>query len=67
VTIQREARDVYDARSKIVHGGELAAGEAQTNQENAERLLISALRTLFTERTDLIPDDDRARSLILNR
>ena len=67
VRVQREVRAVYDARSKIVHGGELAEDESSENQRRAERLLLGALVALFTRRPDLISDPERAGRLILDK
>jgi hypothetical protein len=64
--IQRDAKQVYSARSKLVHGGELANSEAVENQQRAEHLVLAAFEHLFTDRTDLIADEDRAAKLILD-
>jgi hypothetical protein len=64
-SIQRSAKQVYDARSALVHGGELANGEAYEKQQVAEWLLLGAFTRLFVDRPDLLGDSDRASKLIL--
>jgi hypothetical protein len=63
--IQRDAKRVYSARSKLVHGGELGHSKAVESQRLAEHLLLASFDRLFTDRTDLIPDEERAAKLIL--
>lgn len=65
--IRLEARDVYDARSEIVHGGLLKDGQAREHQLVAERLLLGALAQLATARTDLLTDRDRSLKLIIGQ
>jgi hypothetical protein len=65
--LQSRAKLVYDVRSKIVHGAELKENEASQAEVHAKDLLLRALATLFTDRTDLIADQNRANRLILNR
>jgi hypothetical protein len=64
--IQRDAKRVYAARSKLVHGDELGDDQAHDCQQRAETLLLSALAELFSERTDLLPDSERAGKLMLD-
>ncbi len=64
--IQRDAKRVYAARSKLVHGDELGDDEARESQQRAETLLLDSLAELFSKRTDLVPDSERAGKLILD-
>jgi hypothetical protein len=64
-SVQSDAKQVYDARSALVHGGDLKDGEAYEKQLVAEQLLLAAFTRLFTDRPDLVTDSDRAGTLIL--
>jgi hypothetical protein len=63
--IQGEAKKAYAARSKIVHGEDVDPEEIGKHQERAQWLLLSSLKTLFTQRTDLIGDSARSNKLVL--
>jgi hypothetical protein len=66
-TIQRDAKKVYDIRSKIVHGAQVPGEKPLEGRELAERLLLDALERLFTDRPELIADQERSLKLILGR
>lgn len=63
--IQREAKEAYTARSAIVHGRDVDPEHVRKHQEQAQWLLLSSLKILFTQRTDLIGDSERSNRLIL--
>jgi hypothetical protein len=54
--IEATARAVYDARSDLVHGEELADTTLSHPRADAERLVLDALKVLFKERPELVPD-----------
>lgn len=64
-TRQRKAKELYDKRSKIVHGGHLAGSDAEEFKQQAVQLLIEVMRTLFADRPELIADDGRGTTLAL--
>jgi hypothetical protein len=65
IAIQQRAKRVYDARSKLVHGEELAGEEATEYRGLAEELVLDAFERLFASRTDLLPNRERSGQLII--
>ena len=65
--IQRDTKNVYDARSKLVHGEELAGDDVVEHQRHAESLVLGSLEQLLTSRTDLVANRERSIALILGR
>jgi len=63
--IFHEARDIYAARSKIVHGRGPPSPEAGALRNRAFELGRRALAVLYEDRPELLGDDGRARRLIL--
>jgi hypothetical protein len=64
-SVFREARAMYAARSKIVHGQAPPTPEAGAVRDRAFELGTRALATLYEHHPDLLGDDARSRSLIL--
>jgi hypothetical protein len=67
---RREARSrfgqVYSTRSKVVHGAEIDdPADLELQKETAVRTAVDALRTLFRDRPDLLPERHRGLELIL--
>jgi Apea-like HEPN len=60
--IAARSKRVYHARSRLVHGDELP-DDGSHPREDAERLALDALRSLFTTYTHLIPDRKARRNL----
>ena len=60
---QRQVNDLYAKRSKIVHGRHLEQVAAQTYRDEAVQIAAAAFRTLFSERPELITDQERSRTL----
>lgn len=60
--IATQSKRVYRARSRLVHGDELPEDGSHPRDE-AERLALDALRSLFTTHTHLIPDRKARRNL----
>lgn len=56
---------LYSKRSKIVHGAHLKREDARKARDEAIRLVIDAMRTLYSERPELINDDQRGKTLVL--
>ena len=64
--INAEVRALYDARSKLVHGGHLDLGhEPYVLVSRAVDLLLDSLRRLLTTHQHLIADQARGKRLIL--
>ncbi|MDP8943387.1 MAG: HEPN domain-containing protein [Actinomycetota bacterium] len=61
----KEARDLYAARSRIVHGQRPPTAEAGVLRDRAFELGTQALRRLYEHHPHLLGDDGRARRLIL--
>jgi hypothetical protein len=65
-TIHAEVRELYDARSKLVHGGHLElAHELYAMVSRAVNLLLDSLRRLLTTHQHLLSDQARGKRLIL--
>ena len=64
-TIQREAKSIYNDRSRLVHGEELTEEKASQSRRAAERLIVGVFRTLLDRRPELLADRERAAKLIL--
>jgi hypothetical protein len=62
---QKAVGKLYDKRSKVVHGGHLDPAEAEEARGAATKLAIDAIKALLSERPELIPDDERGRTLVL--
>lgn len=62
---QKQVGDLYNKRSKIVHGAHLKSKDAEKAQREATQLVIEAMRTLYSERPELIDDDQRGKTLAL--
>lgn len=60
--IFERSRLVYRARSQLVHGEELAEAEEHP-QDQAQALVLQALRALFTTHSHLLSDSDARRQL----
>ena len=66
VELQKEIKQLYDDRSKIVHGGSFEEVAIAERANRALDLALSSLRTLFGARTDILAlPDGAARSLKL--
>lgn len=66
VQLQREIKQLYDDRSKIVHGGSFDGSAMAVKANRALDLAISSLRELFGCRVDILSlPDGSARSLQL--
>jgi hypothetical protein len=64
--IHAEVRELYDARSKLVHGGHLElANELYAMVSRAVDLLLDSLRRLLTTHQHLVSDQARGKRLIL--
>jgi hypothetical protein len=60
--IAQRSRLVYRARSQLVHGEELSEADEHP-QDQAQHLVLQALRALFTTHSHLIADRDARREL----
>lgn len=68
--LQLEAKAIYDARSKIVHGASFSDEELPELANRAFGLALDSLRTLFAERQDVLRlagGAQRSLSLILDQ
>jgi len=64
--LQREVKQLYDDRSKIVHGGRFNETAISEKADRALNLALSSLRVLFRARSDVLSlPDGSARSLRL--
>ncbi len=64
--LQREIKQLYDDRSKIVHGGTFNETAIAEKANRALDLALSSLRALFGAHTDVLSlPDGSARSLRL--
>ena len=57
--------NIYDARSKVIHGSALTDTVVSQRRDEAIDTAIKSLRALFSERPHLIADRDRGMRLIL--
>lgn len=63
---QKQYRDRYNRRSRVVHGSmELSVEAATTERDAASEALLLCLRTLIRDYPAYVPDADRARRIIL--
>lgn len=62
---QEQVASLYNKRSKIVHGAHLKQQEADNARGEAIQLVVNAMRSLYSERPELIADDQRGKTLVL--
>jgi hypothetical protein len=62
---QKQVAALYSKRSRIVHGARLKRQEVEEAQVEATQLVIDAMRALYSERPELIADDQRGKTLAL--
>ena len=63
----REVKDLYNKRSKLVHGQtSLAPAQAAEARDKAVLLVVQALRKLYEDRPDLLSDKNRSETLLLD-
>ena len=63
--IFKEARDIYDKRSQVVHGQAVPPNTPEL-RDRAFTLGVSSLRRLHLEFPSLLPDDQRSAKIILH-
>ena len=65
-TIQKDVKNYYDIRSKLLHGvKEITAEEAIQYRDHCLDISLKALRKLYLDRSDLINHDSRSKVLAL--
>jgi hypothetical protein len=64
-SMYREVRDLYDARSKIVHGAAWTADQGQA-RERAFEIGRDCLKMLYVDFPHLLRDDQRSVKIILH-
>ena len=66
VRLQKAVSTLYDRRSEIVHGSKTVSHETAAVMRNeAVTIALRCLRVLYTSRTELINQKDRAKQILL--
>ena len=65
-TTQRQIKNIYNDRSKIVHGAKKPDyDQCIKNRDQLCNYLLQCLRIIFSERTDLLKDSNRSQTIVL--
>lgn len=67
VELQKIVSDLYDDRSKIVHGAKtVSPAEATVMRNSAVDIALRCLRVLFEAKTELLSSNDRSKQILLS-